>query len=85
MQLLQFTMIAMIVIDILNMFSDKTYTPSAGRQIVLIGVAQKWNRAHREIDIEYGYFKQNLYCNYPFPIDLPPHRLPIGAKYTGKG
>ena len=39
---------------------------------------------HREIILESFYSKPNLCCYYPFPIDLTPIGIMIGAKYIGK-
>ena len=39
----------------------------------------------REIDPESGWFKPKQDCNYPFPIDLAPNRIPFRVKSIGKG
>ena len=40
---------------------------------------------HRQIGPESGLFKPKQDCNYPFLIDLTPHKLMFGAKSIGRG
>ena len=40
---------------------------------------------HREIYYESFQIKQNLNCNYTFPIDMAPCGIFYGAKSIGKG
>ena len=41
-------------------------------------------RIHTEIISESCLSKPNLYCNYPFPIDLTPNRIPFIVISIGK-